>query len=306
MELLARAEDDAAGLGVDDPVAHEAAVLQQAVVRVERARQPRRVGEDAEGGDVVCERLLRVDEDDVGVVVEALGDVDAGVAAADHHDGGAGGQGLSGLGHAELPSGRTSLPVARAARWRGCVASGHTSYACAGSIACARIYFPRYAWPMAAGGTSAASDAADVGHLGFEALFASQHMQNQVTRLVDDALARAHGTNLTGFELLSRLERLPADGASVRFLSDHVLLSPSRVSRVVDEFVRRGVLERGASQQDGRLSLVRLTPEGREELAAMRATFNAAIEVHLLQRLTQEQVQALIEIGRAFGAPPCG
>ncbi len=38
----------------------------------------------------------------------------------------------------------------------------------------------------------------------------------------------------------------------------------------------------------------------------MRATFNAAIEVHLLQRLTQEQVQALIEIGRAFGAPPCG
>jgi DNA-binding MarR family transcriptional regulator len=158
---------------------------------------------------------------------------------------------------------------------------------------------------MAAGGTSAASDAADVGHLGFEALFASQHMQNQVTRLVDDALARAHDTNLTGFELLSRLERLPADGASVRFLSDHVLLSPSRVSRVVDEFVRRGVLERGASQQDGRLSLVRLTPEGREELAAMRATFNAAIEVHLLQRLTQEQVQALIEIGRAFGAPPC-
>src|SRR5688572_28363075 len=126
------------------------------------------------------------------------------------------------------------------ARWRGCVASRHTSYACAGSIACARIYFPRYACHMAAGGTSAASDAADVGHLGFEALFASQHMQNQVTRLVDDALARAHDTNLTGFELLSRLERLPADGASVRFLSDHVLLSPSRVSRVVDEFVRRG------------------------------------------------------------------
>ena len=92
----------------------------------------------------------------------------------------------------------------------------------------------------------------------------------------------------------------------MRFLSDHVLLSPSRVSRVVDEFVRRGVLERGSSQQDGRLSLVRLTPEGREELAAMRATFNAAIDVHLLQRLTHEQVQALIGIGRAFGAPPCG
>ena len=98
----------------------------------------------------------------------------------------------------------------------------------------------------------------EVGHLGFEALFATHHMQSQVTRLVDDALARAHGTNLTGFELLSRLERLPADGASVRFLSDHVLLSPSRVSRVVDEFVRRGVLERGVSPQDGRLCLVRL------------------------------------------------
>src|SRR5262245_2573897 len=95
--------------------------------------------------------------------------------------------------------------------------SRHTSCACAGSIACARSYLPRYDCVMAAGGTSAASNAAEVGHLGFEALFATQHMQNQVTRLVDDALARAHGTNLTGFELLSRLERLPAEGASVRF-----------------------------------------------------------------------------------------
>ena len=110
-QLLARPQDDAPRLGVDDPVAHEAAVLQQAVERVERARQPGRIDEDAEGRDVVGERLLRVDEDDVGVGVETLGDVDAGVAAADHDDGGTGGQRLDGLGHAELPSGRGgSLP----------------------------------------------------------------------------------------------------------------------------------------------------------------------------------------------------
>ena len=111
MELLARAQDDAVRLGVDDPIADEAAVLQQPVERVEGARQPGRIGEDAEGGDVVRERLLRVDEDDVGVGVEPLGDVDAGVAAADHHDGGAGGQRLGGLGHAGSPPGARPLPL---------------------------------------------------------------------------------------------------------------------------------------------------------------------------------------------------
>src|ERR1700709_2254705 len=72
---------------------------------------------------------------------------------------------------------------------------------------------------------------------GFEALFALQHIQGSVVRQIDEALGRAHATNLTGYEVLVRLSTLHEDGASVRYLSDQVLLSPSRVSRVAEEFV---------------------------------------------------------------------
>jgi DNA-binding MarR family transcriptional regulator len=150
---------------------------------------------------------------------------------------------------------------------------------------------------------SATADRAEAARLGFDALFAIAHVQSHAVRLVDDALARAHGANLTGYELLKRLTNLHPDGASVRFLSDQVLLSPSRVSRVVDEFVSRGVLERAASPHDGRLSLVRLTDAGRTELEAMDATFARALQTHFLDRLTPGQVQSLIDIGHALGAP---
>ncbi len=103
---------------------------------------------------------------------------------------------------------------------------------------------------------------------GFEALFALQHIQASVVRQIDDALARTHATNLTGYELLTRLANLHPEGASVRYLSDQVLLSPSRVSRVAEEFVNRGILERAASPHDGRLALVRLTEAGHDQLSA--------------------------------------
>lgn len=140
---------------------------------------------------------------------------------------------------------------------------------------------------------------------GFEALFALQHIQVSVVRQIDDALGRSHSTNLTGYELLIRLANLHPEGASVRYLSDQVLLSPSRVSRVAEEFVGRGILERAASPHDGRLSLVRLTDSGRDQLAAMEVTFGEALAANFLDRLTPAQVQALIGIGQSLGAQHC-
>jgi DNA-binding MarR family transcriptional regulator len=137
------------------------------------------------------------------------------------------------------------------------------------------------------------------------ALFALQFIQAHAVRSVDQAIERAHETGLTGFEILLRLAKLHPDGASVRYLSDQVVVSPSRVSRVAEDLVRRGLLERAASPHDGRLALVRLTDDGRGELAAMEATYLTAVGEHLADHLTPDQVEALTEIGRALGAPHC-
>jgi DNA-binding MarR family transcriptional regulator len=95
------------------------------------------------------------------------------------------------------------------------------------------------------------------------------------------------------------------DGASVRYLSEQVVVSPSRVSRLADEFVVRGWLERAVSHQDGRLSLVRLTSSGRKALAAMEQTFADALQEHLLAHLSDAQLASLVDVGRTLGAPHC-
>jgi DNA-binding MarR family transcriptional regulator len=140
---------------------------------------------------------------------------------------------------------------------------------------------------------------------GIEALFGLLHIQSHVVRQIDEALDRAHGAGLSGFELLSRLERMHPDGASVRYLAEQVVVSPSRVSRLADEFVARGWLERAVSPHDGRLSLVRLTDDGRQSLQAMRHTLGEAVQTHFLDQLSSSQLSALVAICRALGAPHC-
>jgi DNA-binding MarR family transcriptional regulator len=140
---------------------------------------------------------------------------------------------------------------------------------------------------------------------GGEALFGLLHVQSHVVRQIDEAFDRAHGAGLSGFELLARLARMHPDGASVRYLSEQVVVSPSRVSRLADEFVARGWLERALSPQDGRLSLVRLTERGRNALEEMEQTFDETLQAHFLEPLSARQLDALVAICRALGAPHC-
>ena len=93
------------------------------------------------------------------------------------------------------------------------------------------------------------------------------------------------------------------DGASLRYLAEQVVVSPSRVSRLAEELVVRGWLERALSPHDGRLSLVRLTDAGRITLVTMEATLSEALQAHLLERLTARQLDSLVAVGRALGAP---
>jgi hypothetical protein len=50
---------------------------------------------------------------------------------------------------------------------------------------------------------------------------------------------------------------------------------------------------------------VRLTAAGREELAAMHATFAAALTTHFLDLVSPEQVLTLGAIAPRLGAPNC-
>jgi hypothetical protein len=61
-------------------------VLEQPVIGELDAIRPGGVDERTEGGDVVLEHLLGLDEHNIGFLIERLGDGDSTVAAADDHD----------------------------------------------------------------------------------------------------------------------------------------------------------------------------------------------------------------------------
>jgi len=152
----------------------------------------------------------------------------------------------------------------------------------------------------------AGAPATDEPAAGFDALFGLLHVQAHVVRAIDEALERAHATGITGYEVLYRLARMPGGAASVSDLAAQVVVGPSRVSRVADGLARRGLLARCGSPDDGRVSIVRLTPAGEEVLGALQTTFEAALVEHFLSRLTCGQVAALVDTARALGAPHCG
>jgi len=71
------------------------------------------------------------------------------------------------------------------------------------------------------------------------------------------------GLELSHLDLLSVVRRLSrTQEVTVGALAEQMRLDHSRVSRVVADLVRRGVLRREASQEDARRTLVALTEEG--------------------------------------------
>ena len=66
--------------------------------------------------------------------------------------------------------------------------------------------------------------------------------------------------------------------ATVGSIADGMRLDPSRGSRVVADMVGRGLLQREASQEDGRRSMIVMTPLGHSLLEEMRSTKLAIIQ----------------------------
>lgn len=80
----------------------------------------------------------------------------------------------------------------------------------------------------------------------------------------------APGLELSHIDVLDIVNR--AEGSStVGAIADAMRLDPSRGSRVVTEMVSRGLLKREASQEDGRRSVIDITPLGHSILAEMRS-----------------------------------
>lgn len=109
---------------------------------------------------------------------------------------------------------------------------------------------------------------------------------------LERALA-AHQLPLAWYDVL--LELNAADGRRLRMseLGSRVVLSRERVSRVVDELERAGLVRREPNPDDRRSLFAVLTEEGRERLRAAAPAYLAGIEEHYTRHLDDEEIGVL-------------
>lgn len=105
---------------------------------------------------------------------------------------------------------------------------------------------------------------------------------------------------MSTYEILLRLAAYDeCEGfLSISKLAATVLLSSSRVSRLIDGLERQGLIERRAGERDARVSEVALSPQGREVCAAADITHRRVVNELFLARLSAQEAAVLAQVWR--------
>ncbi len=128
-----------------------------------------------------------------------------------------------------------------------------------------------------------------------DAWFALLFAHASITDRIDRDLQQQHRISFSATEILCRL--YDAEPQSVRSLADQLVsVSPTRASRLVQELVDAGYLQRGADQGDGRKSLISLTSEGRRYSEKVARTLEDAILRYFIEPLDEEDIEAIVRI----------
>lgn len=119
------------------------------------------------------------------------------------------------------------------------------------------------------------------------ALFLRTHAA--VVHRLDQELVKATGLPLTWYDVLLELNAAPDRRLRMNELGDRVVLSRSRVSRVVDELAAKGLVRREPDRADRRGAHAVLTDAGRAALRSSAPVYLVGIDEHFARHLTAEQ-----------------
>jgi len=134
-----------------------------------------------------------------------------------------------------------------------------------------------------------------------DAWFALLFAHGTVTERIDRELREQHRISFSATEILCRLH--DEEPQSVRSLADQLVsVSPTRASRLVQELVDAGHLQRGADQGDGRKSLISFTSKGRRYSEKVARTFEDAILRYFIEPLDEEDIEAIMRIWQKLRA----
>jgi len=122
-----------------------------------------------------------------------------------------------------------------------------------------------------------------------------QHITYTIIRsyeLCDQWVIVPHGLTVSqGYTLLTFH---PQEAVSMSDLSESMGLANSTMTRMVDQLVRRGLVQRKPDDRDRRVILVGLTSKGREVRSALEMEFQEFFKL-VLQEIEEEERSAVLD-----------
>jgi DNA-binding MarR family transcriptional regulator len=147
---------------------------------------------------------------------------------------------------------------------------------------------PEVHWPSVAKGRREQLD-----ELGSRAWRAFLYAHATVVPTLDRELLGAYGLSFNQFEVMAWLARAGRRGLRMSDLASRVVLSPSGVTRAVDQLEARGLVERCVFEGDKRSYLATLTREGRTLLRKAANVHVIGVREHFLQHLSHADLEHL-------------
>ena len=121
---------------------------------------------------------------------------------------------------------------------------------------------------------------------------------------VMDAGVRRTGISLAYYDVLLELGAEPEGRLRMSDLGERVVLSRTRVSRLVDEMVRAGLVAREANADDRRSAFAVITDAGRESFRAAAPRYLDLIEERVSTGLTSAELATLAGLLDRLGTEP--
>ena len=131
--------------------------------------------------------------------------------------------------------------------------------------------------------------------LQFRAWRAYVYAYSAVVRRLDQELIRAHGLSLNQYEILVWMRRAGERGLRMSDLASRVVLSPSGVTRAVDQLERKGLVERCVFEGDKRGFLATITPEGRAFLRKATSVHLDGVREHFLEHMSRIELEQMAD-----------
>jgi DNA-binding MarR family transcriptional regulator len=117
-----------------------------------------------------------------------------------------------------------------------------------------------------------------------------------VTGELDRRMTEGHGLTLAQYGVLITLVSAPGMQLRMGELGARRLVSPSKISRVVDELEREQFVKRSRDPDDGRSFLATLTRRGLRRLREAQITHHAVVRERFLGGLSDREVNELAHI----------